>query len=351
MKINLCANIFGESGFAVHGRHLARALKEEGIDLGIETYLPPNYMNTDEWIEFRENIEKNYAYENTVMISAPEYWEVKAGDKIKNFIPIGIFEGTQVSPNWIRIAEKDFVTKLIVPSEHTKKAFESWQNEKVNKKLVIIPHGVSLNIFKPIERPKNEKFRFLFVGGWKTGIYDRKGLDIALKAFCAEFKPEEPVEFFIKFNMAYQDQNTVINNLNALNLPLERPKISLSFDQISEEKLVKVYQESDCFVMPTKGEAFCMPCLEALATGLPVIATDFGGQTDYLPKEGLIKVEKFIPATAEPWIYEWAKWAIPSQSHLQELMRKAFNGELKGNLEITKNYSWNNEAKKIVELL
>jgi glycosyltransferase involved in cell wall biosynthesis len=283
------------------------------------------------------------------MITTPEWWDIKRGDRIPQLFGYGVFEGTCIPPKWAEYTNRSYVTKVIVPSTHTKNAFIKGGTKE--DKIVVIPHGVNLESFYPKDRPKNDYYRFLFVGGWAQGENDRKGLEILLRAFCAEFKPEEKVELFLKINSSYQDPQVVINNLESLGLPKDRPRIQVTFDMVDDNRLAEVYRTSDCFVMPTKGEAFCMPCLEAMACGLPVIATDFGGQTDYLPKEGLIKIEKFIPATGEPWIYEWAMWALPSQEHLQQLMRKAFNGELKGHPELAKDYSWKNTANKIVEMM
>ena len=45
-------------------------------------------------------------------------------------------------------------------------------------------------------------------------------------------------------------------------------------------KLIKVYEECDCFVLPSAGETFGVVYVEAMAAGLPVIATRCGGPED-----------------------------------------------------------------------
>ena len=56
--------------------------------------------------------------------------------------------------------------------------------------------------------------------------------------------------------------------------------------------MAALHRACDVMVLPYRGEGFCMPALEAMASGLPVIATA-GGPTD-----------EFVP--------EAAGWRIPS---------------------------------------
>jgi glycosyltransferase involved in cell wall biosynthesis len=350
MKLNLIANCFGNSGYAVHGYNLARGLIAEGVDLGIESARPQNWQQH----ELREQLEKNFHSQATVMISTPEWWDLMAGDRLPFFGPFGVFEGSRIPYGWKLRAEKKHIDMIFVPSKHTELAF---RNAGVDKIFKIIPHGYNPEIFNTdgpkaeLPQLKGDFFKFLFVGGWKDGINDRKGLDIALRAFCNEFRADEKVQFIAKFNMAYQSAENIIYHINSLDLPKERPEVILLLNDAPEKELANLYRSADCFVMPSKAEAFCMPCLEAMACGLPVLTTNYGGQIDYVPKEWLIDISGMARATGEFHIYSETEWAIPNQKHLQQLMRKAFEGQFKGKPELIKNYTWQNSAKKLVQAI
>lgn len=84
----------------------------------------------------------------------------------------------------------------------------------------------------------------------------------------------------------------------------------------------------DCFVFPTRGEGFGLPPLEAMATGLPVIATNWSGPEDFmLPNHSypleyrLVKLD--IPCRNPDYRYN-GFWAEPNIDHLQALMRECY---------------------------
>jgi UDP-glucose:(heptosyl)LPS alpha-1,3-glucosyltransferase len=50
----------------------------------------------------------------------------------------------------------------------------------------------------------------------------------------------------------------------------------------SRSDLPEIYPAADAFVLPTLYETFALVCLEAMASGLPVLASPVGGIEDYL---------------------------------------------------------------------
>lgn len=52
----------------------------------------------------------------------------------------------------------------------------------------------------------------------------------------------------------------------------------------SKQEIVALLQESDIFVLPSQSETFGVAYIEALACGLPIIATDCGGPRDIVTK-------------------------------------------------------------------
>ncbi len=53
----------------------------------------------------------------------------------------------------------------------------------------------------------------------------------------------------------------------------------------------KEMQEANCFVLPTRYEAFGAVLIEAMATGLPVIATRSGGPDHIVTEENGLLID------------------------------------------------------------
>ena len=66
-----------------------------------------------------------------------------------------------------------------------------------------------------------------------------------------------------------------------------------------------------------------MPILEAMACGLPVIATGWGGHVDFFSAGNGYPVDyNLVPAKAKCPYYRGFRWAEPDVDHLSERLRQ-----------------------------
>ncbi len=118
----------------------------------------------------------------------------------------------------------------------------------------------------------------------------------------------------------------------------------------------QVYR-GDVFVSPSLAEAFSIPCAEAMACGLPVITTDFGGQTDYVTQENgfILKTTPF--EVLHDVMYEGIQWGMPNLLELRAVMRycyehkdivKAKGAASRIHIE---SYTWHETAKKLLNAI
>lgn len=369
VKINILGDIFGASGYSNHTRNLMNALYEFTQDIYIECGRPAGWEVLCNDAE--RNILANQWFNDgvTIFIGMPQFWKLALNEPQKAFYGFVVWEGDKVPKSWIEDMIDERVTGILVPSEHVKKAIlntlqESWTDyiidEKNDKYLIdkihIIPHGADPNKF--VEQPKPDIFTFVANKGWAKGINDRGGIQWLLKAFSEEFKKDEQVQLKIKINPVYCYPGwNIQNEINNLQLNPDSPPIHIGIDLLDLKYLPTVYQ-GHCFVSPTMGEAFNIPCVEAMSCGLPVITTDFGGQTDFVNEE----IGWIIKTT--PWevkfdtMYEGINWGMPNMAELRKAMRYAFEhkeeclkmGE-KAREKVINSWTWKHSAEKLYNLV
>ncbi|MFN3432450.1 MAG: glycosyltransferase family 4 protein, partial [Candidatus Sericytochromatia bacterium] len=92
-----------------------------------------------------------------------------------------------------------------------------------------------------------------------------------------------------------------------------------------QPQVVPYFAAADAFVFPTRGEGWGYPVMEALACGLPVIATNWSALTDFFHEGIGYPVEsKLIPAVARCPYYEGFNWAETDEMHLRAQMRHVY---------------------------
>jgi glycosyltransferase involved in cell wall biosynthesis len=355
MQIALIGTIIGSTGYDIHTRNLANALNKI-IPVRLITGIPPgmnlNLTDSELGMLKRPQIKD----EVNLIITHPMHWKLNLGKR--NFVYL-IWEGDSVPKHIANECANPEIEKIIVPSNHVKdaliKSADTIQFADIFDKVVVVPHGINPELFKPEVKPK--KCVFLANKGFRN-LEDRGGIQYLIKAYLEEFTNKDPVELIIKINPAYG----IINFQEVLKdsfFPQKTNSAPIHIDVglYDYEKLPQLYNKATVFVSPTRAEAFNIPCLEAMGCGLPVITTNFGGQTDYVnDKNGWI-VGGELTEIKHELQYEGTKWLTPDISELRNALRQALNKPdevfskgMRANLD-AQSYTWDKSARLIRELI
>jgi glycosyltransferase involved in cell wall biosynthesis len=106
----------------------------------------------------------------------------------------------------------------------------------------------------------------------------------------------------------------------------------------SKQEIVALLQESDIFVLPSQSETFGVAYIEALACGLPIIATDCGGPRDIVTSNNGLLVPINNQQALEQAI-------IQVSNNLSSYNKKAIAEDCQNR------FSSNNVAKHIIQIL
>ena len=198
---------------------------------------------------------------------------------------------------------------------------ETFRASGVTAPIRVMPLGVDVDYFNPGITGFRPSSRYTFLSVFEWG--ERKAPDVLLRSFAAEFSLADDVVLLLSvFN---RDPDVDVEaEIAALQLPPSAPIVVMVNPEFADYQMGALYRSADCFVLPSRGEGWGMPVLEAMACGLPVIATDWGGPADFL-HEGVgfpLEVTKMIPAEARCPYYEGFEWAEPDADHLRHLMRR-----------------------------
>src|SRR5262245_44232387 len=107
------------------------------------------------------------------------------------------------------------------------------------------------------------------------------------------------------------------------------PPIRFLTDLLTPEEMRRLYRSFDAYVLPTRGDGFNRTLLEAMGSGLPVIATRWSGHLDFATDENAYLIDCGIEAVPEKALRELPsfrghRWANPSSEHLRQHLRRAF---------------------------
>src|SRR5262249_53216336 len=188
----------------------------------------------------------------------------------------------------------------------------TFRDSGVSQPIHVIPLGVDPDHFNPRIQghPLTGLYTFLSIFEWG----ERKAPELLLRAFNEEFAASEPVILLVK--AGNQDPEVdVRRHIAAMDLDPAGGRIHFSLNQtIPGYQLGVLYRSADCFVLPTRGEGWGLPVLEAMACGLPVIATDWSAHRDFMTSENAypLPVEELVPAQAKCPYYSGFRWAEPS---------------------------------------
>jgi glycosyltransferase involved in cell wall biosynthesis/tetratricopeptide (TPR) repeat protein len=242
-----------------------------------------------------------------------------------------MFETDRLPADWV--AKCNQLDEIWVPSRFNLQTFAASGVERA--KLQWLPGAVDETLFnpalhEPLPLPHQAACIFLSVFEWSI----RKGWDVLLAAYLREFSAADDVCLCLRTYLVDRpdaDPRTVLDAVirqfaQSLNLGDKPwPRVEILAGQIPTREMPRLYRSANCLVAPSRGEGWGRPHHEAMMMGVPVIATNWSGNTEFMTSENsyLLDFELVEAGGLEPGLahYRGHRWAMASETHLRKLMR------------------------------
>jgi glycosyltransferase involved in cell wall biosynthesis len=146
-----------------------------------------------------------------------------------------------------------------------------------------------------------------------------------LDAWCDAFQADDDVALIIKCSgivLGVADASARVASYLA-GRPAA-PVIVLD-EPLSSYDLARLYCACTAFVLPTRGEGWGRPLMEAMAAGLPTVGSGWGGNRSFMTDDNSFLVPGELVAIERDALvfdrYIGQRWFAPDRSALADLMR------------------------------
>lgn len=331
-------------GYALHSRKMMRALHHAGVRVAYRNAYGAVDPATDDPL-----LDDLIARRVSPDVTQVAYSQADAFGRVEGRRRVGwsMLEVTGLPQEWVDGCNA--MDEVWVPATFN---VETFQASGVRVPIRVMPLGVDPGFLNPGIAGFRPSDRFTFLSVFEWG--ERKAPEILLRAFADTFKESEDVVLLLAiFNR--DPTIDVRQEVARLDLPASAPIVLMVNPEFADYQMGSLYRSADAFVLPTRGEGWGMPVLEAMACGLPAIVTNWSGPADFLTADvGYpLDVAAMVNAEARCPYYDGFQWAEPDAEHLRFLFREVFDHPddarakgLAAAAEVARSYTWAQTAAR-----
>ena len=363
--------IFDHSGYGEASRNYVLALHRAGVPLTVQPHCferePPPVGSEKDREVLSSLVNTDVDFDVVVVHLTPDHFPAYAEQyKDKHLIGYTVWETSLLHPKWATACNA--ADEVWVPCDWN---IESFRNSGVTVPIHKVHHGIDVDMYDHVSEEAvastgltGDTYTFLSVMQWNF----RKNPEGLLRAYFNAFSPKDDVRLLLKAYIgrghppskeAELIKEVVTKIKGDMQLP-EYPRVSLITETLPSDKLRALYSAADAYVSLTHGEGFGLTMFEAGLAGKPVIATDKGGNMEYMIAENSYPVPSewdyvYGMATFNPWYLGNQQWARPSLPEAARLMRYVFDNKdaaaTKGQVlrELIKSeFSWDKVANQMI---
>jgi glycosyltransferase involved in cell wall biosynthesis len=196
----------------------------------------------------------------------------------------------------------EMINEVWTPSQFSRDSL----TRLIRKPVEVVPH------YLPNEprrhRDRNRPFTVLAMADTRSSLA-RKNPAGAVEAFVKAFGDSSTARLLLKLTGSDDAVATFRASLGGLT---QQGNIEILRDHLDDAGLSTLYAQADALLSLHRAEGFGLPMLEALARGIPVVATAWSGNTDFTNSGNSVDVAyRLVPVEDPAAIYTASFWAEP----------------------------------------
>ena len=280
-QVNLAAPFIVYDGYGSMAEYLALGMQRSGANVNVVPLeLDLNGIST----EFQELYQRSKPNDTGVVLYF--CWPRADLERFRfadNLFIYTMWEGSRLPKNWVPALNQ--ARAVIVPTRFVEKVC---RDSGVTVPVEVVPQGIDPDVYHYIERPNRKGITTLIVGT----VIGRKHTQEGIDAWKLAFTDDPDARLIIKSRFQYN------------NYVPDDPRIQFVDTNEATRGIAKWYEQTDV-LLALGNEGFGLPLVEAMATGLPVIALNSEGQSDICEdaKELLLPVDpcRWEPSDEKPF--------------------------------------------------
>ena len=172
-----------------------------------------------------------------------------------------------------RVASR--MPRVVVVSENSIKDIHNDMGVSLDR-MKLVPVGVDPELFTPLPHITRQKGRLITTASADVAL---KGLSYLLEAMAKLRTERDDIRLTIIGRPRDGASNDLIDKLGL------RPHIDF-VSGVPDERIVELYAEAELAVVPSLYEGFSLPAIEAMSTGICLVATDGGALPEVTGQDG-----------------------------------------------------------------
>lgn len=201
------------------------------------------------------------------------------------------------------------------------------------RKVRILPYALNLSVLETVQ-PNRKRFGLpedTMLFGFIFDVYsvlERKNVTGLIDAFQTAFQNQDNCYLVLKVNgntsIAAYEYELALSRINSNRVII----IDNIFSRLETYEFIK---SLDVYVSLHRAEGFGLTCAEAMALGVPVIATGYSGNLQFMNEENSLLVPTKVIETDRPYgpYPAGTRWGAPNLEAAVDLMRKALDPEMR----------------------